>query len=42
MGVIYQKESSTFEEQLPALDKGLLVKQKIEPRRVKVLIVEFL
>ena len=42
IGVIYQKELPTFEEQLPALKKGPLVKQKIEPRQVERLLDEFL
>ena len=42
IGVIYQKEMPTFEEQLPALSKGTLVKQRIEPRRVEALLNEFL
>jgi hypothetical protein len=37
IGVIYREERSTSEEQLPALIKGLLVMQKIEPRRVEEL-----
>jgi 2-oxoglutarate ferredoxin oxidoreductase subunit beta len=42
IGVIYQKELPTFEEQLPALRKGVLVKQKIEPRQAEELLKEFL
>lgn len=42
IGVIYQKELPTFEEQLPALGKGVLVKQKIEPGQVEELLKEFL
>ncbi len=42
IGVIYQKELPTFEEQLPALGKGALVKQKIEPGQVEELLKEFL
>ena len=34
IGVIYQEELPTFEEGLPALKKGPLVKQRIEPRQV--------
>ena len=42
IGVIYQKAQPTFEEELPALKKGPLVKQRIEPRRVESLLNEFL
>lgn len=42
IGVIYREERTTFEEQIPALRKGSLVKQKIDPRRVEVLLGEFL
>ncbi len=42
IGVIYRKEFPTFEEQLPALKKGPLVQQKIEPRQVERLRDEFL
>lgn len=42
IGVIYRKQRATFEEQLPALNKGPLVKQKIEPKRIKGLLDEFL
>ncbi len=42
IGVIYRKERATFEEQLPALAKGPLVKQKIAPRRIEKLLTEFL
>ncbi len=42
IGVIYRKEMPTFEEQLPALKKGPLVKQKIEPGQVGRLLDEFL
>ncbi len=42
IGVIYQKQLPTFEEQLPALRKGALVKQKIEPRQAEELLKEFL
>ena len=41
-GVIYREDRATFEEQIPALKKGSLVKQKIDPRQVEVLIQEFL
>jgi 2-oxoglutarate ferredoxin oxidoreductase subunit beta len=42
IGIIYRKELLTFEEQLPALSKGPLVKQKIEPGQVETLLNEFL
>jgi 2-oxoglutarate/2-oxoacid ferredoxin oxidoreductase subunit beta len=42
IGVIYRmKERDTFEERQPALKKGPLVRQKIEPVRVKKLLEEF-
>ncbi len=40
LGIIYQKERSTFEEQLPALNMGPLVKQKMEPGQIKGLLNE--
>lgn len=42
IGIIYKEERPTFEEQLPALNKGPLVRQKIEPRQVEGLLNEFL
>ncbi len=42
IGVIYRKERPTFEEQLPALNKGPLVKQKLEPRHIESLLEEFM
>ena len=42
IGVIYQKELPTFEEQIPALKKGPLVKQEIKPEQVENLLDEFL
>jgi 2-oxoglutarate ferredoxin oxidoreductase subunit beta len=42
IGLIYQTRLPTFEEQLPALAKGPLVTQKIEPKRVESLLTEFL
>ncbi len=42
IGVIYRQEIPTFEEQLPALSKGPLVKQKIEPGQIEGLLDEFL
>lgn len=41
-GVIYREDRATFEEQIPALKKGSLVKQKIDPKQFEVLIQEFL
>ena len=42
IGVIYKKERATFEEQFPALSKGTLVRQKIDPTKVERLLEEFL
>jgi 2-oxoglutarate ferredoxin oxidoreductase subunit beta len=42
VGVIYQKDSPTFEEQIPALKKGPLVRQRVDPGRVKALLADFL
>jgi 2-oxoglutarate/2-oxoacid ferredoxin oxidoreductase subunit beta len=42
IGVIYREERATFEEQIPALRNGPLVKQRIDPRRVEALLGEFL
>jgi 2-oxoglutarate ferredoxin oxidoreductase subunit beta len=42
VGVIYQVASTTFEEQIPALEKGPLVGQKLEPAKVGRLLDEFL
>jgi 2-oxoglutarate ferredoxin oxidoreductase subunit beta len=41
IGLVYKKEAPTFEEQFPALSKGPLVRQKIEPLRVETLLDEF-
>jgi len=41
IGVIYKKERATLEEQLPALKKGTLVRQKIDPTLVEKLLEEF-
>ncbi len=38
IGVIYREERLTFEEQLPALSKGPLVKQKLEPGGIEGLL----
>ena len=42
IGVIYKADRPTYEEQIPALSKGPLVSQKIEPGRVEKLIDELL
>jgi len=42
IGVIYKEERPTFEEQLPALNKGPLVRQRIEPGQIEGLLNEFL
>lgn len=42
IGVIYQQEIPTFEEQLPALNKGPLVRQQTGPEQIKGLLAEFL
>jgi 2-oxoglutarate ferredoxin oxidoreductase subunit beta len=42
IGIIYQIRSPTYEEQLPPLSKGPLVKQKIDPHRVQKLLAEFM
>jgi 2-oxoglutarate ferredoxin oxidoreductase subunit beta len=42
IGIMYQKQAPTFEEQLPALTQGPLVKQAIEPQKIEVLLEEFL
>lgn len=42
IGVIYQQALPTYEEQLPALSKGPLVKQQIGPEKIKRLLAEFL
>lgn len=42
IGVIYEQSRPTFEEQLPALKEGPLVKQKTEPSGVERLINEFM
>lgn len=41
IGIIYQENLPVYEDQLPALRDGPLVKQKIDPRRVEKLLVEF-
>jgi len=42
IGIIYRKELPVYEDQLPALSKGPLVTQKIEPGRAESLINEFI
>jgi 2-oxoglutarate ferredoxin oxidoreductase subunit beta len=42
IGVIYQRERPTFEEQLPALTKGPLVTQKLESGQIEELLNEFM
>jgi 2-oxoglutarate ferredoxin oxidoreductase subunit beta len=41
IGVIYKEDLPVYEDQLPALRDGPLVKQKVDPRRVEKLLVEF-
>ena len=41
IGIIYRKELPVYEDQLPALSKGPLVSQQIEPGRVEGLSAEF-
>jgi 2-oxoglutarate ferredoxin oxidoreductase subunit beta len=41
IGVIYEEDLPVDEDQLPALSGGPLVKNKIDPRRVKKLLAEF-
>jgi 2-oxoglutarate ferredoxin oxidoreductase subunit beta len=42
VGIIYQENLRVYEDQLPALSEGPLVKQKINPRRVEKLLAEFM
>ena len=42
IGVIYRKERMTFEERLPGLRKGPLVKQALDPKQVEKLLDEFI
>ena len=42
IGIVYRKELPTFEEQIPALKKGALVKQVIDPLRTERLLTEFI
>lgn len=41
IGVLYRKERATFEQQLPPLARGPLVRQVIEPRQIEGLLDEF-
>ncbi len=42
IGIIYEENLPVYEDQLPALSEGPLVKQKIDLRRVEKLLVEFI
>ena len=42
IGIIYDENLPVYEDQLPALSEGPLVKQKIDPRRVEKLLAEFM
>ena len=42
IGIIYDENLPVYEDQLPALSDGPLVKQKIDPRRVEKLLAEFM
>ncbi|MDH5696524.1 MAG: 2-oxoacid:ferredoxin oxidoreductase subunit beta [Dehalococcoidia bacterium] len=42
IGIIYQDNLPVYEDQLPVLSEGPLVKQKIDPRRVEKLFAEFM
>jgi 2-oxoglutarate ferredoxin oxidoreductase subunit beta len=42
IGIIYEENLPVYEDQLPALSEGPLVKQKIDPRRVEKLLAEFM
>jgi 2-oxoglutarate ferredoxin oxidoreductase subunit beta len=42
IGIIYQENLPVYEDQLPALSEGPLVKQKIDLRRVEKLFAEFM
>jgi 2-oxoglutarate ferredoxin oxidoreductase subunit beta len=41
IGLIYKQKRPAFEDKLPALEKGSLAKQKLNPGRVRALIKEF-
>lgn len=42
IGVIYKHSRPTFDEQVPALKKGVLIDQKLNPRAVEPLLKEFM
>lgn len=42
IGVIYREEKSTYEERLPALKRGPLVRRELDPMQVEKLLAEFL
>lgn len=42
IGVIYREEKSTYEEQLPALKRGPLVRGELDPMQAEKLLSEFL
>jgi 2-oxoglutarate ferredoxin oxidoreductase subunit beta len=42
IGLIYRQERLAYEEQLPALKEGPLVKQKIDPSQFEALLDEFM
>jgi len=42
IGVLYRKERPTFEDQLPALKAGPLVRQKLDPAQVASILSEFM
>jgi 2-oxoglutarate ferredoxin oxidoreductase subunit beta len=42
IGIIYEENLPVYEDQLPALSDGPLVKQKIDPRLVEKLLAEFM
>jgi 2-oxoglutarate ferredoxin oxidoreductase subunit beta len=42
IGIIYEEDLPVYEDHLPALSDGPLVKQKIDTRRVKKLLTEFM
>jgi 2-oxoglutarate ferredoxin oxidoreductase subunit beta len=42
IGIIYEENLPVYEDQLPALSEGPLVKQKTDPRRIEKLLAEFM
>ena len=42
IGIIYEENLPVYEDQLPALSEGPLVKQTIDPRRVEKLLADFM